>query len=780
MMLSFRKIIRQIDFNKEDLAQMESLRNLYLTHIGPTLPVQLNYDPENNLRSAHRLSEHSFQPTSWNIGEGLLSYSARETVADICAYQLERFGRWTGNGYKQDPVNLVLEYLKSWLTTMSVMAPVEDNLRTIMAHSNFVNAIQYAGIFKPGVFNDATMAATLLRIRRHFEEEIIPRVRAEISNASAREHMQHFVGHSTNLSHNLVQFLVYALRKEEAPINLGLRNLRHPETPKMIAVTNTLSGQCLVRLIKTQAVTQLLEDNAAPSFSTGSVLDPSSLKRNPFVDDNMQLIIPQDISLEAGLTKITDFGKHSNSGIEPHFMKDGGQLVTEFLRLHEALFQYAELVNLFQRMYRLAGLGGDLLVYGIMQQVVIQILKCADILSVHMESLFKTVSGRAEAYSGALTIGNNRAEWLENYRTAQPVGVRIAEGFTQLKKDISDMRNVVEQYNLPAALKDAKEEVLLLSSAAETYSNNLARALNEPELNFISPLTTLTAMAPPLPIACSSSSSSTGYDTVHQPLERIGLHKPYLPLADVGPQSGQPDPEIIMLSGYGLTNEIGGILVNLIDRNPGAKYVELQKNNLSAEGLFEFFCKLRRHPGIIGVNLWQNNIGDHGMSAISAAVFDSKLQQLDLNQNGITDHGVELFSVCLPLNKALTFLDLGYQDKGFGDKGLVFLLDGIRGQKTPKITNLRLGGNGFTDKGGNLLLKFLKEHPRVTDIDFDNNDGVSTSLVNKIYAQAAINKSKAAASTSVPSSSRDSFFPPLASSSESSASPQFAARGPRR
>lgn len=745
-----KKVLGFTDFDNKDMEQMNTIHNLFKQHIGTTtLPFELEFDPKNDRRAAHHPNEHDFHANRWDIGAGFMGHIAHETVTDICAYQTDRDQRPIGGGYKPDPVNLVLEYLKRWLTEiLGEIQPNEDNLKIILAHGRFVEALEHSGIFEPGCLSDTTMAETLMRVRRHFNEEIIPRVQAEISNASAREHMQKFVEHSKKLIGQFVPFLVYMLRERQAPTNLTLRNLRYPDKPPMHQVTDSLSGQCVVKLIRSEPFTRLLPDEVAKYSYTYGMQVGSSLKNNPFTNENQELIVPKDISVNAKVKNIIEFAAHAKSGFDPYFTKDKGLTITAFLQLHANIFRYTELVNLFHRLYLLAGQGGDLLVYGTLRPVVIQILKCAESLLERTEVLFKTVSHQAETYNDSLITDNKKSEWLMNYQFVKFYHRHISEEFARLISDVSRIRAIVDGFNLPDALKEANDEVQLLCSKAQSFSNELAKALGEPTLKFNLPtIPTIPEMGivPPLP---STSSSRTGNSDIEES-QRI----------------------MIDLANFNLTDKAEDIPADLLRLNSSIKIAELQKNNFSIVGLYKFLDNVRFHPNITTINLWRNKIGDEGISALSAAIFDSNIQELVLNENGITAKGLRLFSVCLPANKHLTFLDLGYQGKHFGDKGLNYLLLGLEHQFI--LTNLRIGGNGISPIGAKNFLNFLKKHKEVTSVDFDGND-VSEEIKQGIYRQVERNKIHSLRSAGPSVAPVASFFPAQAATSKEQPSPAAA------
>lgn len=760
------------DFDKAESEQLATVQALFRQHINaPELPIELRFHAERGNRyAAYKPQAHHFQSSSWPLGVGAMSYMAHEALTDICAYQVERYERIVGDGKRHDPINLVLEYLKRWLSeTLAVMPASQESLAPILYHRAFIEAIERSGTFQPGRFHDTTMLETLIRVRRHFDEEIIPRIRAEISNASAREHMRTVVEHSKLLLHHFVQFLVYVIRKDKAPSNLTLRNLRYPDKPSLQRVTDSLSGQCILQLIRGRAFADLFPDEAVARHTTSrAVLNSASDFQNPFSDVDEGLILPLAlVSKDARELSTLEQFKHSRGDIEPYFTNDDGQMINNFLMLHQGLFRYAELVNLFQRMYLLAGQGGDLLVYGVLRQVLENILRCAQSLLGQMGGLFSNLNEQTETYYQRLVLEKKtRRAWADNYNRAQPYRRSIEERLQTLLAGVNEIASIVNSYDLPRELQTTRDEIRLLCETTRHFSLGLSRALGEPTLAFEGTLTPELLLETQSQASSSSSAPATSSSSSSS-RPSTGMQSPLFPAPRVSPASSsssssgssssasgmaphlQGSSQVLDLSSLHLKDKAGSFIAESLRRNPDIEKVYLQKNDFTIEGLYELFDMLRFHPKVTGVNLWQNKIGDEGMAAIACAVFDSHITHLDLNSNGITAHGMKLFSVCLPCNKTLTYLDLGYQKiinhargeyDGIGDEGLMHLVEGLKLQST--INNLRLGGNGITDVGGEALLTFLHEHSEVTDIDLNNNK-ISESLKSRLLAQVEQNVERA-------------------------------------
>lgn len=348
------------------------------------LPIQLKMDDHfypTYKPSVSDFDEHTFMRKMQDV-VGLLRNPAEAIISTICAYQRERYERFTFNGYLNDPRTLLLEEFKDW--AMRTLAPAscttESILNEVRRRHSYVLRLQHGqqGLFQAGS-GERSLLGTLKDVRNVFETRVLPTIEAERAHSSAREQLHTLEARGTDGLMHGVQFLFYVLRNTpNTPADCTITNLRAQQHAGMKDAMQTKSGQMLQLLLNTPSFKTLFPENqssnqrellsAARPLMLTSQEEEEMTTSAVFCDKDAKPQIPNV------LTRITrnsdaiispaDFLSSSNSGIVPLRPEAATAAYETFTRLHALLKLLADLLVSCRKARQLAGPGGDLLVYG--------------------------------------------------------------------------------------------------------------------------------------------------------------------------------------------------------------------------------------------------------------------------------------------------------------------------------------------------------------------------------------------------------------------------------
>jgi Ran GTPase-activating protein (RanGAP) involved in mRNA processing and transport len=155
-------------------------------------------------------------------------------------------------------------------------------------------------------------------------------------------------------------------------------------------------------------------------------------------------------------------------------------------------------------------------------------------------------------------------------------------------------------------------------------------------------------------------------------------------------------------------------------KNPGTKLreINLSHNGITDEGAKTFFRAVRDNPYLIKVDLSQNKLKSDGLKEISEylSLPDNKLRELNLADNKITNEGLMKLSLFLRINDKLKKLDVS--NNRFGDSGIEIFMAGLSLNKG--ISDLNLAGTlNLTEDGSLVTLASAlanKENIRTIDL----------------------------------------------------------------
>ncbi|XP_072133528.1 uncharacterized protein [Mobula birostris] len=179
-------------------------------------------------------------------------------------------------------------------------------------------------------------------------------------------------------------------------------------------------------------------------------------------------------------------------------------------------------------------------------------------------------------------------------------------------------------------------------------------------------------------------------------------------------------------------NKLGDSGVKLVSealRNPECKIQKLGLRDvgLTDSGAGDLASALRTNPSLTELNLNDNQLGDSGVKLLSAALGnpECKLQKLQLDNIGLTDSGAKDLASALSTNPSLTELNLSVNK--LGDSG-VKLVSAALMKSRCKLQELGLDNVGLTDSGAEDLVSALSTNPSLTELNLGYNSLTDRSV----------------------------------------------------
>ncbi|XP_051885775.1 NACHT, LRR and PYD domains-containing protein 3-like isoform X2 [Pristis pectinata] len=157
-------------------------------------------------------------------------------------------------------------------------------------------------------------------------------------------------------------------------------------------------------------------------------------------------------------------------------------------------------------------------------------------------------------------------------------------------------------------------------------------------------------------------------------------------------------------------------------RDPDCKIQKLclNKNGLTASCAQDLASTVNTTPTLTELHLGENELGDSGVKVLSAALRDPdcNIQELSLNNNGLTASCARDLASALITNPSLTELSLG--DNNLGDSGVKLLSEALKDTEC-KIQELRLNNNGLTPSCAEDLASALVKNDSLTGLYLNDN-----------------------------------------------------------
>ncbi|MBX9587088.1 MAG: hypothetical protein K2X50_07490 [Gammaproteobacteria bacterium] len=495
-----RHVLHRPEYTENEKNRMRSVHRCWHNAMPDEgLPDFLKMNAEFTL-STHNIDEIHTQKGTWiaDIKEhGLLQTESDAMIGHLCAYMVIRWKRKFGkNGNTNDPYNLVCYQLLTWLTNTLSRAPCsESTLKMVKKYCDYLNNLLNSGAFKPGRHNKKTMRSTLIRVKNILAGRVTLAIKREIANTSAREHLETLQNYSKIILSNGFRFLYHIFNSTENTPPPNITRFRRRESDYE-PICSTSIGMLLTTLADTPEFSSFfLEEHqkkgtlAVNSYdtinNTGQArklsLRATQLSSNPFLDKSNNPCIPRALMQSQ---KISDFlnpttipkqnSKAINTGIYKPIQLNP-QLLEAYMEMHTILIELAKVFMGCDEAKALAGIGGDLLVYGISNDQINRLMDTLTKLCTRLLECQKTLVTICDQIYEPLTHENKTSEaaninWVKNYEKIASLQRKLEQATT---KSIKQASLVKEKSNIIP-----KEERLKTAQKQTQYFARITEQLN--------------------------------------------------------------------------------------------------------------------------------------------------------------------------------------------------------------------------------------------------------------------------------------------------------------
>ncbi len=527
-----RVVLSRPEYTKNEQHRMKSVHRCFLNAMPDEgLPDLLKMNDDFTL-STHHIDEIHTKKGTWiaEIKEhGFLQTEADAMIGHLCSYMNVRWKRKFGRqGNTNDPYNLVCYEFLNWLSNTLAHAPCNQNtLSIVQKRCDYLNNLLNSGAFKPGRYNKKTMRSTLIRVKNVLEGRVTLAIKREIANSHAREHLESLQNFGKIILSNGFRFLYHIFNGTENTPPPNITRFRRQEEDYRLMCSSKI-GKLLTALVDSPDFSPFfIEEHQKKGSSAVSALDTintSGTSRkvslrtlqtsaNPFLDSKNTPCIPRSLIQNQSINDFLNpptIPKQSNKDNSVGIylpIQENPTLIEAYVEMHAILIELAKIFLACDEAKALAGLGGDLLVYGISNNQTNLLMDTLTKLCTKLSDCQKTLVTLCDQIYEPLTHQNKTTDtkninWVKNYEKIASLQRKLEQS---IKNCIAQASLVKEKANtIP------KEERLKHAQSQTRHFAQSTEQLNHQVEYFLKRLPT-----PALPSQQSSWKSATLKHTQH-------------------------------------------------------------------------------------------------------------------------------------------------------------------------------------------------------------------------------------------------------------------------
>lgn len=388
-------------YNSEEKAQIKFIRVKFKEIIlgnGDPVPTRLDvhtiprgfpYNPGATAINPANIADYNIATWETRLTRlnGAFRIDAKKIISKICEYQTYRSNRILilSPGNPEDPVNLFCEEFKEWALSLVGTAYNPELLETIDKRMQYAKSIEDSPLFKPGMFATAVPMALMLFLVRTALRETRQDVVLTLAKRTAVDEIRELKRSVRDLFEYGVGFLFRIFNDlDSAPMDCTIAGLRTSAIPAVSAyMLRTNAGLWLQRLIEIPNGQLAIQDALAP---------PAEM--------------------------IEHLHERGHTGINRLF-QNNRMAIKAYLRLYGFLQMLAVFETRCNTAERLAGEGGNLLIYGVTGNATMKYMNGFIYLNSLIKRAVDSLSSIAEnVYSELLRKGDTDNHWIEHYRLA--------------------------------------------------------------------------------------------------------------------------------------------------------------------------------------------------------------------------------------------------------------------------------------------------------------------------------------------------------------------------
>lgn len=391
----------------------------------------------------------------------------RTFAEDICHlignYWQQRQQGCGGKGDYGGPVSLFLNEFNHWAIEVLSTAEATDDFSIKLQHRiNYLRSIECSPLFEEHTSPLEYTLLTLCEVLQGAQEYI----KVKQLNASAENDFKSLQLNIKMLIKCGLQISYVIFNGSKIEADYRLKSLIDPPVhcPSIKTYYQTTAcGYFLQQLVTMPALASLVQDeDAAP-------INVINFSQNHFIEYRTN---------DIGISSLSFYGEHDNSqkpsGIIPlgDDSEVGKQLLLKIYGLLESVSQFYQMMK---TLTKLARIGGDLMVYGVMnvplQKACIHFLKVSEHLQKTMREIFEV--GTKHYKDLLFKNKNKRSNWKGNFRIAQNLRDQMEANFDICLKTVLRVMQNASNGLGKMQIKEAEENMLMFSTYVNDYCDQL-------------------------------------------------------------------------------------------------------------------------------------------------------------------------------------------------------------------------------------------------------------------------------------------------------------------
>lgn len=450
--------------------QINFARNEYKTIFSiPEVPEELQETSAkkliffNTTTAKNAPDEITFNVDTWlsrlNDKNGHLRIYAENLLRIICDWQKKEYERFFLN--KVDtwhPISSVLYEINNWaVKTLSVAS-------CMTFENEVINRIRYIRSLEKCHHFSINEKNIFFQIRSELERNILNHINKEIAQSSAFQDLDQLHFASEKLLIHCVQYSFYILKEKNDNIqNCTIEHLRSPSQGSALkSALKKYPGKWLRSLVSSVAFLE-----AIPQGNRGAThVDIAKISQNTFLQNQNSNETLDELQIQFSMEEI-----RKKSDICDEFIDE--KYIQKFILLLGLSEELAKFLYFCRILQKLAGFGGDALIYGVSSRPV----KKAMIAYIHLiENISEVLKNLHElcedSYGNLLSKGKN-SNWLDNFNHASTIHGQVKDDLTLARQWTNSVYQKALIGITPEKILEAEKDSAYIFKFADSFSSRM-------------------------------------------------------------------------------------------------------------------------------------------------------------------------------------------------------------------------------------------------------------------------------------------------------------------
>ena len=470
-------VFDRAQYTVSESREMRLLHALYLQHLNSIQPIESTQlalrDSESFVYPKH-LGVDSVEGASLGAERNtqpLVSF-AESIVSSLRIYHYRRSRRFYRSGYPNDPTNLLCGQLIRFVSDRLLLASCnEETLSYVTKLRQFLMGVRTGGIFQNEPEGDGSMDVLLHNLIKKLDR-VREKISDEMALSVARNHFQRVRQIAARALDYAAQYLFYVVPDRElSDVEFSIVGHHTTIDGRLKEVLATREGALLKNLInhpcvKSVALPIKRHQALAAPYCGGEVV---LFKDNGFFDEHGS-VNESWVSALGG-----DNGKLSEEDREiPSFMcravKSKSEITRQLVKLHGLFVSFAEYYSYTTEFWKLAGFGGDHLIYHLLAKIVTCMMSEFSEFNAALIEEIAAAQHELEALFNDAVVNNAMPNWRSNYLKAkqkqESLSHLLAECNSAIGEIVKSTRDIAIKEK---GLQSARQSYSKISRASEFF-----------------------------------------------------------------------------------------------------------------------------------------------------------------------------------------------------------------------------------------------------------------------------------------------------------------------